>query len=170
MRHTAGFLSFCLFLILLMASCTNQPEADKGPSFSVVDNFEELEPIFTKNNDSTYVINFWATWCKPCVKELPYFEQLHKVMKGEKVKIYLVSMDFPDVIDTKLKPFIEEHQLQNDVIAFTDGNHNSWIGKVEEAWDGAIPITIIYNAKDRKFFSGELDSFEELNGTVRKML
>ncbi len=170
MRHTARFLSFCISLTLILASCSPQPQVDKGPSFSVVDNFEALQPIFTKNNDSTYIINFWATWCKPCVKELPYFEQLHEEVKGEKVQIILVSMDFPDDIDTKLKPFIEEHQLQNDVIAFTDGDYNSWIRKVEQSWDGAIPATIVYSASDRKFFSGELDSYEELANAVNTML
>jgi len=170
MKSTALVSGLLIFIGLFSLSCQNTPPPDTGPSFTILEDYEDLKPIFTKNNDSTYVINFWATWCKPCVKELPYFEQLNQELKDEKVEVILVSLDFETDIETKLKPFIEEHQLQSDVIAFINGDYNSWIGEVEEAWDGAIPVTIVYSAKDRKFFSGELDSYEELNTTVKEMM
>ena len=40
--------------------------------------YKELKPLLQKTTDSIYVVNFWATWCKPCVAELPYFEKLNK--------------------------------------------------------------------------------------------
>ena len=49
--------------------------------FDVVD-FDGLKPYLNKKDDDVYVINFWATWCAPCVKELPYFEQLNKNYKS----------------------------------------------------------------------------------------
>jgi len=153
MKSTALVSGLLIFIGLFSLSCQNTPPPDTGPSFTILEDYEDLKPIFTKNNASTYVINFWATRCKPCVKELPYFEQLNQELKDEKVEVILVSLDFETDIETKLKPFIEEHQLQSDVIAFINGDYNSWIGEVEEAWDGAIPVTIVYSAKDRKFFS-----------------
>ncbi len=138
--------------------------------FPVWSEAEELMELFEQNNDSTYVINFWATWCKPCVKELPYLEQLNEELKDEKVRVILVSLDFDTDLEKKVKPFVKERQLKSDVIAFINGDYNSWIGEVEEAWDGAIPATIIYNQKDRKFISGELDSYEALKATVREMM
>lgn len=147
---------------------------DEGPSFDVPfpvwNEAEDLKQLFEQDNDSTYVINFWATWCKPCVKELPYLEQLNEEMKDEKVRVILVSLDFDTDLETKVKPFLEERQLQSDVIAFINGDYNSWIGEIEDAWDGAIPATIIYNKEERKFISGELDSYEALKATVSKML
>lgn len=151
-----------------------QEKQEEGPVFDVPfpvwKDAADLQQLFEQNNDSTYVINFWATWCKPCVKELPYLEKLNEELKSEKVRVILVSLDFDTDVETKLKSFVEERQLQSDVIAFVNGDYNSWIGEIEEAWDGAIPATIIYNAKDRQFISGELDSYESLKATVGEMM
>lgn len=153
-------------------SLTNT-QAD-GPSFDVPfpvwSDAGDLKNLFEQKNDSTYVINFWATWCKPCVKELPYLEKLNVAFKDQKVRVILVSLDFDTDVETKLKSFVEENKLQSDVIAFINGDYNSWIGEIEDAWDGAIPATIIYNAKERKFISGELDSYEALTATVNTVI
>ena len=77
------------------------PENDSWPEASsylegvpVYEKFSELESLFQFENDTTYVINFWATWCKPCIEELPYFESLHKKYQDKKVRVVLVSLDF----------------------------------------------------------------------------
>jgi thiol-disulfide isomerase/thioredoxin len=191
MKYTVNIFLFVLFSLAFVAC--GGPSSDKdetnksseestglteaksdGPvydvPFPVWSEAEELKKLFEQENDSTYVINFWATWCKPCVKELPYLEKLNEELKDKKVRVILVSLDFDTDVETKLKSFVEERQLQSEVIAFINGNYNSWIGEIEDAWDGAIPATIIYNAKERKFISGELDSYEELNATVNKMI
>ncbi|MEL7118536.1 MAG: TlpA disulfide reductase family protein [Bacteroidota bacterium] len=149
---------------------TQEEEAAYDVDFPVYTSFEELRPIFEYSNDTTYIINFWATWCKPCVKELPYFEDLHTDFADDKVRVILVSLDFENQIETKLKNFIEEKELKSDVIAFLDDDYNSWIAEVEEQWDGAIPVTVIYNKEDRKFFMGEVKGYEELTGTIKAML
>ncbi len=89
------------------------------------------------------LVDFWATWCKPCVKELPYFEALHENFKGEKIKVILVSLDFKKDVETKLIPFVEEHKLKSDVVALTDHKYNEWIDKVDPEWGGAIPVTVV---------------------------
>ena len=58
--------------------------------------------------DKTYVINFWATWCAPCVKELPYFEEVNKEFKDKNTEVILVSLDFPSQIESKLKPYLKK--------------------------------------------------------------
>ena len=132
--------------------------------------WSDLEPLFQQKTDSTYVINFWATWCKPCVEELPYFEQLYDNLSSEKVRIILVSMDFPNKFETKLLPFVQERQLKSDVVAFADPDQNTWIPKIDEEWGGAIPITIVYNAEDRKFFGEQFAHYQELEDLVKSML
>lgn len=124
-------------------------------------NFDGLSPIFNQKDTTTYVINFWATWCLPCVKELPYFEKLNEVYKDKNVKLILVSLDFPKKIETQLLPFLERKKVSSTVYVLDDPNANTWIEKVNEEWSGAIPATIIYKGDNQKFFEQSF-TYEEL--------
>ena len=137
---------------------------------SVYDKFEDIEYIFNQQNDTTYVINFWATWCKPCVAELPYFDDLFKEFEDDKLKIILVSLDFPKQLDTKLKPFLKKHNVLPEVKMLKDSNVNRWGDKVSDEWDGAIPITLIYNKDKRLFVSGELEDYAALKEKVHPLV
>ena len=130
-------------------------------AFKVV-SFEELEVYFNKQNDTLYVINFWATWCKPCLEELPYFEAFHEKYTQDKVKVLLVSVDFKSQIESRVKPFLERKQLKSEVLLLDAGNPNIWIEKVDESWSGAIPATLFLKGDKRKFEEKEFESLEDL--------
>lgn len=123
--------------------------------------YEHLEPLFEQNDGTTYVINFWATWCLPCVKELPFFEKLNETYKNKNVKVILVSLDFPKKIESQLLPFLERKKVQSTVYVLDDPDANSWIEKVNKDWSGAIPATVIYKGKNKKFFEQSF-TYEEL--------
>ncbi len=186
-------LKVCLYLLCGLTMACNTPTTSSNSSSAAIEedkmnvsapesatemvgnipvyrSYADLEHIFTQKTDSTYVINFWATWCRPCVEELPYFEKLHESFADEKLKVVLVSLDFPNKFETKLLPFVEEHKLRSDVVAFADPDQNAWIPKIDEDWGGAIPITVIYNAESRKFIGEQFANYEELDGLVRSML
>ena len=131
--------------------------------------FESFEPLLNKSDDRIYVINFWATWCAPCVKELPYFERLNKEYKSKNVEVILVSLDFPKQYEKKLIPFIEDRKLNSRVIALNDVDFNSWIEKVDESWSGAIPATLIYSKDKRQFFEASFE-WEELESELKTFL
>lgn len=131
--------------------------------------FKGLEPLLNKKDGKVHVINFWATWCVPCVKELPYFEQLRAAYADKNVEVLLVSLDFPHQYDTKLKPFIKERKIQSEVVALDDADMNTWIPKVDETWSGSIPATIIYKDEERRFFEQSF-TFEELEKQVKPFL
>jgi thiol-disulfide isomerase/thioredoxin len=131
--------------------------------------FSELNKFLTIENDTTYVVNFWATWCRPCIKELPAFEKLTADYSDKKVKVLLVSLDFPDKIDSQVVPFIEKNNIQSQVLLLDDGDANSWIPKVSEKWSGAIPATLIYNKNTRLFYERSF-TFEELKSEINKFI
>ncbi|MGY0426564.1 MAG: TlpA disulfide reductase family protein, partial [Polaribacter sp.] len=108
-------------------------------------NYKELKPLLEKKDDKIYVINFWATWCGPCVKELPSFEKLKKEYGSKNVEVILVSLDFPKQVDKKLIPFIKKKNLQSKVILLDDANEDFWIKAIDKNWSGAIPATLIYS-------------------------
>ncbi|MCB0462647.1 MAG: TlpA disulfide reductase family protein [Flavobacteriaceae bacterium] len=171
-----------LFVLLLVVSCkidqkteTAQTDEVKIETYTADDikleihNFNGLEPYLNKNDDKTYVVNFWATWCAPCVKELPHFEELNKNYKDKNVEVMLVSLDFPNQYDKKLKPFIKKHNLQSKILVLDDVDQNTWIPKINEDWDGAIPVTIIYNKNKREFYDRTF-SYEELETELKQFL
>lgn len=105
----------------------------------------DLEKRIKNNSDTTYVVNFWATWCAPCVKELPDFDSINTAYKNEKVKMLLVSIDFKEDLKTKVIPFIAAKKLKAEVLLLDEVNGNYFIPKVSDQWSGAIPATLVVN-------------------------
>jgi thiol-disulfide isomerase/thioredoxin len=146
--------------------------SDVGPVGGIqleIYDFAGFETLLNKNDNKVYVINFWATWCAPCIKELPYFEKLNTEYSNKNVEVLLVSLDFPHLYDSKLKPFISDNKLKSKVIALDDVDMNGWIPKVDKTWSGSLPATIIYKNNDRKFFEKSF-TFEELENEVKQFL
>lgn len=137
----------------------------KVPSYDF-DNFEKFLQI--KDNE-VYVVNFWATWCQPCVEELPSFEAINTTYKHKGVNVVLVSLDSPKQVDERLFPFLIDNDIRSEVVLLADPNSNSWIPKVDPHWDGAIPITVIYN-KNKRMFYERVFTVEELKAEVEKFL
>ncbi len=131
--------------------------------------FAEFEPLLHKKDGTTYVVNFWATWCKPCIKEMPYFEELAAKYKDDNVEVIFVSLDFPRLLEKQVIPFIKENNIKSKVVLLDDTGANEWIPKVDEFWSGAIPATLIYRNDYRKFYEGPFD-FEKLESAVKEVL
>ena len=116
------------------------------------------------------MINFWATWCKPCVAELPYFEKINSEFKDKKVKVILVSLDFEKQIKTKLIPFIKKRKIESEVILLLDDKAINWIDKVDESWTGSLPATVFYNNDYWEFYEGEFETYEDIKKIVNSYL
>lgn len=118
---------------------------------------DQLEKRIQNGKDTTYVINFWATWCTFCNRELPYFEKLNKEYHSEKLKVLLVSVDFISVFKTKLIPFVKKKQLKSEVFLLNEKNQQEYIDRVDKSWSGAIPATLFIKGNNRKFLEQEFE-------------
>lgn len=129
---------------------------------------DDLQKLINAPGPAVKVINFWATWCAPCVKELPFFEKLN--LENKEVKVTLVSMDYDlDPNPDKVNRFIARKKLQSDVVILTERDANSWIDKIDKEWSGAIPATLIVGADGkRKFVQGEVTE-EELSKLIKEI-
>ncbi|MCB9081552.1 MAG: TlpA family protein disulfide reductase [Lewinellaceae bacterium] len=156
-----GALSLSTFLAA-------QEEGTPFP-FTVYETYADFAPVMAQDNDTTYVINFWATWCKPCVEELPYFDSLHVNVAQKPVKVLLVSLDFRRDLTRKLVPFLAEHPLKPPVAVLLDGKYNDWIDKVSTEWDGAIPATVVYQGGKRIFHGEQFSSYSELTDLLAEL-
>ncbi len=143
-------------------------ERDSAGTASVeVYNFAAFEDFLkAPNKDTLYVLNFWATWCAPCVAELPHFVHVAEKNKNLPIKVILVSLDFEKQIKARLLPFLQKNKLPFEVISLVEPDANAWIDKISTTWDGSIPATLFYKGDKRQFLP---QSFEEseLDSVVR---
>jgi thiol-disulfide isomerase/thioredoxin len=131
-------------------------------------NYDELEQLWSGSSDTLYVVNFWATWCKPCIEELPDFYKVNDEFKGKAFKMILVSLDFPSHLESRVLPFIEKNKVKPKVVLLNDDD-NVWINRVNPQWDGSIPVTLLIKNK-KKQFHGTTLNYKELKTLVESKL
>lgn len=128
----------------------------------------ELKQVVNPKDDAIYVINFWATWCRPCIKELPYFERLQKKYANQNVKVILVAVEDSE---QKVKIFTKKKKIQSKVLLLDESKSDVWIPVVDKGWDGAIPVTLFINGKSKKreFHMGDMTE-ADLNKKVESIV
>ncbi len=140
------FMHIKLVIILVFFFIAHKPIAQNIQVLK----FDALKQCIYNNSDTVYVVNFFASWCKPCIKEIPEFVNFAKGIKNSKIKLVFVSLDSKNDPEKLLK-IIQQYSLQN-VYLLDETNANNWINKIDKHWSGAIPATlIIKKGKNKKF-------------------
>lgn len=154
-------LGFALIMILSLSSHAQNVKVIK---------LKELQNILNQKSDSVLVVNFWATWCKPCVKEIPDFVKLQAELANTKTKFVFVNVDKAEDANTVVAKFVKKKKIQGTVLLLDDQNANYWMPAIDRHWGGSIPATLIYNQgnKKRKFFEGQL-SKDELKKLIEEV-
>lgn len=160
------FLKFTLLLLLFAGFVSVKGQTI--PSWKVT----KLQDYISKS-DSVLVINFWATFCKPCIEEIPYFESTVDKYKDQKVKMLLVSLDLKDEYPNSIRSFAAKNNYASKIVWLNETNADYFCPKVDKKWSGGIPSTLIINPKTgyRKFFEDQLkpEQFEmELKKALQK--
>ena len=140
-------------LVLVLFFCAQVSLAQKAELVTL----NTLQTLITARDKQIQVINFWATWCAPCVKELPWLEKLSQ--ERDDVKVTLVSMDMDlDPNPEKVHRFISRKNIRSRVVILDERDPNSWISKIDKNWSGALPATLVINSASgkRRFWEREL--------------
>ena len=125
----------------------------------------ELENTISSNDSELLVINFWATYCKPCVAEIP--DLIRVCNKQKNVKLLLVSLDDKSMFPKKLNRFVQKHHFKTNLLWLNETDANYFCPKIDPSWNGTIPATLIIDKKNGKrlFVESEM-SFEEIKDAV----
>jgi len=156
--HLMKIIIFSILYALFLQAAYSQS------SVKVV-NYEELEELIEEDTQNHKIFNFWATWCKPCIKELPYFEKITRTHPSDEVKVYLVSLDFVENLESRVIPFVKKKELQSEILLLDEVDFNDIINDISADWSGAIPATLFVNAStgqryfyEKEFQEGELET------------
>lgn len=158
-----------IFLLFLGSAVLSYGQSDP---FKKTIKYEDYETLVNKKDDVLYVVNFWATWCGPCVEELPEFMEVNREFSGRKdFKMILISLDNKRDLDEGVKPFLKQKNISADVYLLDDVKRmNFWIPKTDRTWGGSIPATALYrNGKKLQFIEKQLQK-EDLLQIINQYL
>jgi len=112
-----------------------------------VSNLNQIDSLKSINDGNVILINFWASWCKPCVEEFPDLIKIQNDYKDKGLSVIFISLDFPEEINSKLIPFLKSEKV--DFTTFYCGfkNAEELMDYFDRKWDGAIPATFIFDRK-----------------------
>ena len=169
-------IALSVLLMFVVFACQSKKNTDEAivsnEQLTLITDYNDLFAKFTQNDDKLYVVNYWATWCKPCVEELPDFMEVNNELKDHThFKMILVSLDKASALETDVQSFIKKNNISTDVYLLSDNKRQmQWIPKVNERWSGAIPSTAFYkNGEQVAFVEGQLNK-EQLKEIIHQHL
>ena len=154
-----------LFVFVLFFSC-REVNSQSIPKWKITD----LQEYIAKS-DTPVIVNFWATYCVPCIKEIPYFQEVVKQYEEKGVKLLLVSLDFRESFPDKISSFADKRKFTSPIVWLDETDADYFCPKVDSTWSGVMPATLFINNKKghRSFFEEEM-SKEEFESEIRKIV
>ncbi|MBL0883757.1 MAG: TlpA family protein disulfide reductase [Chitinophagaceae bacterium] len=142
-----------IWIILLVVLATTNIQAQDIKKVKINDLIKMID-----TSSVPLVVNFWASWCAPCIKEIPWFEKSVASFKDEKVKLILVSLDFAEDYPKGIADFVKKNNYRSTIVWLDETNADEFCPKIDEKWDGAIPVTLMVNKQRqyRQFFAQQL--------------
>jgi thiol-disulfide isomerase/thioredoxin len=140
-------LAFCVFVCIASGFAQQVKKTQ----------INEIEDIIQKS-DHPVIISFWATWCAPCIKEIPYFQETVKKHSSTGIELILVSLDFKEAYPATISSFIKNKNFDATFYWLNETNADHFCPKIDSKWDGGIPATLFVNNKTgyRKFYDRQL--------------
>ena len=156
-RNVRYFVKILLLSLMLVTAASTQVQEIELISLN------SLDQLIKSPDKKLKVINFWASWCRPCIVEMPYFEAIDR----SKATVYFVTLDHPEDIE-KARRMVQKNAIQSKVLLLNEKDADKYIMTIKEDWSGAIPATLFIDARGNKYFHEKAFDKPELENYVRK--
>jgi thiol-disulfide isomerase/thioredoxin len=158
-----------LFIIILLSNSVDvYPQHSEKITAAAIDK-AKLTKLIRERKGKILFLNLWATWCVPCREEIPSIVKLANEMKD--VEFVGISIDYPDEVNSKIIPFLKSNNVKfkNYVNGFS--NDEELINALDKKWNGALPVTFIYDTKGNKMvFLQGMKTYEEFKTETKKII
>lgn len=130
----------------------------------------ELEEYINRS-ERPVIVNFWATYCVPCIEEIPYFIELVKKFKKDSIDLVLVSMDFEEMYPDKIRKFADKRKFNASIAWLDETNADYFCPRIDSSWSGVMPATLFVNNKTgfRSFYEEQIPK-EKLEAEIKKLV
>ncbi len=136
-----------------------------------INNVNDIANIKNENKGKVFAINFWASWCKPCVNEFPALVKLNKNYKDKNFNLIFISLDFKEEVETKLLPFLKSNDVDYISYYLDTNSPEEIMDYLDKKWDGGIPATFIFDKSGnlQNFILGERN-YEFFEKEIKKLI
>jgi len=141
--------------LFLFSVCGNSPLTLKYGNAA-----EIMEQAKSHTDREVVLLNFWATWCKPCVKEFPMIVELSRNYKKRGLIVYFISVDWLENED-QVKIFLKAQGVKGISYIKDRQNDELFINDISNSWSGAVPFTILIDKQGNLAEQWESEKSEE---------
>jgi len=158
-KSTVPTISNCAF------KATNSPPPRKI-------RFDKFEDLLDINNDILYVYTFFSIDCQSCIKRMACYEQVYQELKTDNnIKLMYVNLDTSKDVESKIAPFLEQHQFSGQVITLDIAKPEMIYKFIDEDWNGKLPATLfVDNSQETWMFYEKPFDYQELKAIIQPLL
>jgi thiol-disulfide isomerase/thioredoxin len=148
-------------------------DADSVP-VRIIESYSDLVAYVNQYQQSgqAVVVNFWASYCVPCLEELKYFESVQAKYASANVKVIFVNLDFPQHLQSRVMPVVKRERLQAEVVLLSDQDGDTWIPEVCPEWQGGLPFTKVMSQNNAQilYHQGKFATDKEIESFIMPVI
>ena len=132
---------------------------------------EEFRQLIAHYRGQAILVNFWATWCAPCVKEIPEIVKLREKYKERGLRVIAVSMDEPEELETGVRPFVTRRFPNFISYLCRESDHDKFASVVDPAWNEIMPTNFLIDREGKlKATLAGGKTYEEFEAAIAPLL